>query len=131
MLSSLRKKEKDIDELEGKCLSFENRMFCLEQENDSLRLALKIIVQEKNECDSRPQKADDRWSLVENTHPVKSMNNKRYQETILSDNIGTRNRFEPRGNEVQGSFINANPKPNNETSEDKRNKVSGARSRHS
>ena len=100
LLSSLRKKEKDIEQLEEKCLSFENRVLSLEQENDSLRLALKIIVQEKNECDSRPQKADDRWSLVENTHPAKSMKNKRTQHTIPSDNIGTRNRFEPLGNEV-------------------------------
>ena len=93
LLSSLRKKEKDIEELEEKCLSFENRVLSLEQENDSLRLALQIIVQEKNECDSRPQKADDSWSLVENTHPAKSMKNKRSQQTITSDNIGTRNRF--------------------------------------
>ena len=93
LLSSLRKKEKDIEELEEKCLSFENRLLSLEQENDSLRLALQIIVQEKNECDSRPQKADDRWSLVENTHPAKSMKNKRNQQTITSDNIGTHNRF--------------------------------------
>ena len=44
LLSSLRKKEKDIEELEEKCLSFENRVFSLEQENDLLRLALKIMV---------------------------------------------------------------------------------------
>ena len=127
LLSSLRKKEKDIEELEEKCLSFENRVLSLEQENDSLRLALQIIVQEKNECDSRPQKADDRWSLVENTHPAKSMKNNRNQQTITSDNIGTRNRFEPLGNEVQDSFINVNPTPINEASEDKRNKVPSAR----
>ena len=102
-------------------------MLSLEQENDSLRLPLKIIVQEKNECDSRPQKADDRWSLVENTRPAKSMKNKRNQQTISSDNIRTRNRFEPLGNEVQGCFINVYPTPNNEASEDKRNKVPSAR----
>ena len=38
------KKKKDIEELEEKCLSFENRVFSLEQENDLLRLALKIMV---------------------------------------------------------------------------------------
>ena len=59
---------KEIEELKEKCLSFENRALSLKEENDSSRLALKIIVQEKNECDSRPQKADDRWSLVENSH---------------------------------------------------------------
>ena len=51
MLSTVRKKEKEIEELEEKCLSFENRALSLEQENGSLRLALKIIVHEKNECD--------------------------------------------------------------------------------
>ena len=51
LLSTVRKKEKEIEELEEKCLSFENRALSLEQENDSLRLALKIIVHEKNECD--------------------------------------------------------------------------------
>ena len=38
--------------------------------------------------------------------------------------IGTRNRSE---NEVQDSFINLNPTPNNEASEDKRNKVPSTR----
>ena len=66
-------------------LSFENRALSLEQENESLRLALKIIVQEKNECDSRPQKADDRWSLVENTHAANRTRIKRNQQTIPND----------------------------------------------
>ena len=45
LLSTLRKKEREIEELEEKCLSFENRALSLEQENDSLRLApLRIIV---------------------------------------------------------------------------------------
>jgi len=48
-----RKKKEDIKELEEKCLSFENEELSLEQENDSLRLALTIIVQEKNERDIR------------------------------------------------------------------------------
>ena len=87
-LSILRKKEKEIEELEEECLSFENRALSLEQENDSLRLALKIIVQEKNECDSHPQKADDRWSLVENTHAANRTKIKRKQETIPNDNTG-------------------------------------------
>ena len=80
---TLHKKEKVIEELEEKCLSFENRALSLEQENDSLRLALKIIVQEKNECDSRPQKTDDRWSLVENTDAVNHVKIRRNQ-TITS-----------------------------------------------
>ena len=86
------------------------------------------MIQEKNECDSRPQKADDRWSLVENSHAAKSMKNKRNQQTIPNDNIDTRNRFEPLVNKVQGSFINVSTTPNNEASEDRRNKVLSARS---
>ena len=121
LLSTLCKKEKEIDELEEKCLSFENRALSLEQENDSLRLALKIIVHERNECDSRPQKADERWSLVENSHAAKSMKNKHNQQTIPNVNIDTRNRFEPLRNEVQGSLINVSPTPSNEASEDRRN----------
>ena len=128
LLSTLRKKEKVIEELEEKCLSFENRALSLEQENDSLRLALKIIVREKNECDSRPQKTDDHWSLVENTNAVNRMKIRRNQQTIPNDNIDTRNRFEPLGNEVQGSFINVSPAPNNEAAnKDERNRLPSAR----
>ena len=127
LLSTLRKKEKEIEELEEKCLSFENRGLSLEQENDSLRLALKIIVQEKNECDSRPQKADDRWSLVENTHAANRTKIKRNQQTIPNDNTDTRNRFDLLGNEVQGSFINVSPTPNNEPNKDGRNRIPSAR----
>ena len=129
MLSTVRKKEKEIEELEEKCQSFENRALSLEQENDySLRLALKIIVQEKNECDSRPQKADDRWSLVENTHGANRAKIKRNQQTIPNDNTDTRNTFEPLENEVQGSFINVSPTaPNNEANKDGRNRIPNAR----
>ena len=127
LLSTFRKKEKEIEELEEKCLSFENRALSLEQENDSLRLALKIIVQEKNECDSRPQKADDRWSLVENTHAANRTKIKRNQQTIPNDNTDTRNRFDLLGNEVQGSFINVSPTPNNEANKDGRNRIPSAR----
>ena len=127
LLSTLRKKEKEIEELEEKCLSFENRALSLEQENDSLRLALKIIVQEKNKCDSRPQKADDRWSLVENTHAANRTKIKRNQQTIPNDNTDTRNRFDLLGNEVQGSFINVSPTPNSEPNKDGRNRIPSAR----
>jgi len=119
LLSPLHKKEKEIEDLEEKCLSFENQALPLEQENDSLRLALKIIVQEKNECDSRPQKTDDRWSLGENPRAANRMKIKRNQQTIPNDNTDTRNRFEPLGNEVQGSFINVNPAPNKEANKTK------------
>ena len=45
LLSTLRKKEKEIEELEEKCLSFENRALSLEQENAGL---IKISV--KDHC---------------------------------------------------------------------------------
>ena len=128
LLSTLHKKEKKIEELEEKCISFENRALSLEQENDSLRLASKIIVQKKkNECDSRSQKADDRWSLVENTHVANRTKIKRNQQTIPNDNTDTRNRFDLLGNEAQGSFINVSPTPNNEPNKDGRNRIPSAR----
>ena len=121
-------KKKKIEELEEKCISFENRALSLEQENDSLRLASKIIVQKKkNECDSRSQKADDRWSLVENTHVANRTKIKRNQQTIPNDNTDTRNRFDLLGNEAQGSFINVSPTPNNEPNKDGRNRIPSAR----
>ena len=50
---------------------------------------------------------------------------KRNQQTIPNDNTNTRNRFEPLGNEVQGSFINVTP--NNEANEDGKNRIPCAR----
>ena len=48
LLSSVFKKDNAIKELEEKCLTFDSRVLSLEQENDSLRLALTIIMQEKS-----------------------------------------------------------------------------------
>ena len=39
------KKDNAVKDLEEKCLTFESRVLSLEQENDSLRLALTIIMQ--------------------------------------------------------------------------------------
>ena len=41
------KNDEVAEDLEEKCLSLENRAASLAQENDSLRLALNIIIQEK------------------------------------------------------------------------------------
>ena len=41
-----------MQELEEKCLTFESRVLALEQENDSLRLALTIIMQEKSDVEN-------------------------------------------------------------------------------
>ena len=47
LLSSLSKKDNAIKELEEKCLTFESRVLSLEQDNNSLRLALTIIIARK------------------------------------------------------------------------------------
>ena len=73
------------------------------------------------------QKADDRWSLVENTHAANCTKIKRNQQTIPHDNTDTRNGFGLLGNEVQGSFINVSPTPNNEANKDGRNRIPSAR----
>ena len=52
---------------------------------------------------------------------------RRNQQTIPNDNIDTRNRFEPLGNEVQETFINVSPAPNNEANKDERNRLPSAR----
>ena len=73
------------------------------------------------------QKADDRWSLVENTHAANCTKIKRNQQAIPHDNTDTRNGFGLLGNEVQGSFINVSPTPNNEANKDGRNRIPSAR----
>ena len=81
----------------------------MEQEIESLRLALEIVVQEKNECDNRPQKANDRWSLMDNSYAANRMKIKRNQETIPNGNTDTCNIFELLGKEVQGTFRQCSP----------------------
>jgi len=64
---------------------------------------------------------------VENTHAVNRMKIKRNRQTIPNNNTDTRNRFEPLGNEVQGSLINVSPTPNNEANKDGRNRIPSTR----
>ena len=60
------KKDFLVEDLE-KCLSLENRAASLAQENDSLLMALNIIIQEKSEGKYHHQKADHCWHQVENS----------------------------------------------------------------
>ena len=53
LLSSVSKKDNAIRDLEEKCLTFECRVLSLEQENDSLRLALILIMQEKSKVENK------------------------------------------------------------------------------
>lgn len=85
LLSTISKKDNAIKELEEKCLFFESRALSLEQENDSLKLALAIILPEKGEFDC--------WS-VEKPHP-RSANAKHSQKPIPANVTQTKNRFEP------------------------------------
>ncbi|PFX33761.1 hypothetical protein AWC38_SpisGene1342 [Stylophora pistillata] len=68
--SSVSKKDNAIKELEERCLTFESRVFSLEQENDPLRLALTIIMQEKNEVENNQPKSSECW-----VHADESMRN--------------------------------------------------------
>ena len=65
LLSSVSKKDNAIRELEEKCLTFESRDLSLEQENDSLRLALTIIAQEKSEVDNNQSRSRECWVQVD------------------------------------------------------------------
>ena len=90
------KKDKIVEDLEEKCLSLENRAASLGQENDSLRLALNIIIQEKY----HHQKTDQCWHQVENSR-MKVGSADRCQRNATTNNIVTRNSFEPLGDDTQ------------------------------
>ena len=60
-LSSVSKKDHAMEELEEKCLTFESRVLSLEQENDSLRPALTIIMQEKSDVENNQPKSNQCW----------------------------------------------------------------------
>ena len=74
LLSTISNKDNAIKDLEEKCLFFESRALSLEQENDSLKLALAIIMREKGDVDNNHQKSSDCWS-VEKPHPRRQMQN--------------------------------------------------------
>ena len=52
LLSLITKKDREIEELEEKCLLIESRSRSLEHENDSLRLALRLVAQDRSGDDS-------------------------------------------------------------------------------
>ena len=71
----------------------ESRVLSLEQENDSLKLALAIITREKSEVENNQLQSSDRWSVAK-PHP-RSTNAKHSQKTMPANIIQTRNGFEP------------------------------------
>ena len=93
LLSTISKKDNAINELEEKCLLLESRVLSLEQENDSLKLALTIITREKSEVENNQLQSSDRWSVAK-PHP-RSTNAKHRQKTMPTNIIQTRNGFEP------------------------------------
>ena len=93
LLSTISKKDNAINELEEKCLFLESRVLSLEQENDSLKLALTIITQEKSEVENNQLQSSDRWSVAK-PHP-RSANAKHSQKSMPANIIQTRNGFEP------------------------------------
>lgn len=110
LLSTISNKGNAIKELEEKSLFFESRALSLEQENDSLKLALAIIMREKGEVDNNQQKSSDCWS-VEKPHPRSANNHS--QKTTPANVIQTRNRFEPFRDEQQIQRNASNRKENN------------------
>ena len=94
LLSSTSKIDNAIKELEEKCLTFEGRVLSLEQENDSLRLALTIIMQEKSDVENNQPKSNECWLHVDESRG-KNGNAKRSQKSVRSNTTETRNSFEP------------------------------------
>ena len=70
LLSTISNKDNAIKDMEEKCLFFESRALSLEQENDSLKLALVIIMREKGDVDNNHQKSSDCWSVEKNREPL-------------------------------------------------------------
>ena len=59
LLSTISKTDNAIKQLEEKCLFFESRALSLEQESDSLKLVLAIIIREKGEFENNQLKSSD------------------------------------------------------------------------
>ena len=89
LLFSVSKKDIAIKELEEKCLTFESCVLSLEQENDSLRLALTIIIQEKSEVENNQPRSSECWVHVDKSRGSNGNENQRplispKPETVLS-----------------------------------------------
>ena len=107
LLSSVSKKDNAIKDLEEKCLTFESRVLSLEQENESLRLALTIIMQEKSDAENKEPKSSECWVHMDEKRG-KNGNRERSQKAVRPDITETRNSFEPlrRINEAQVDVSN-------------------------
>ena len=62
LLSLTTKKDREVENLEEKCLLIESRSRSLEHENDPLRLTLRLVAQDRSGDDSHQQ--DDCWRQV-------------------------------------------------------------------
>ena len=63
LLSTISKKDNTINDLKEKSLFLESRVLSLEQENDSLKLALSIITREKSSVEYSQPQLSNRWSI--------------------------------------------------------------------
>ena len=102
LLSSVSKRDNAIKYLEEKCLTCESRVLSLEQDNESLRLALTIIMQEKSDAENKEPKTSECWVHMDEKRG-KNGNRKRSQKAVRPDITETRNSFVPlrRINEAQ------------------------------
>ena len=94
LLSLITKKDREIEELEQKCLLIESRSRFLEHENDSLRLALRLVAQDRSGDDSHQQEGC--WHQVHHSRHTKAgrdAHNDLKMSTVKT--VVTRNRFEP------------------------------------
>lgn len=94
LLCSVSKKDNAIKDLEEKCLNFESRVLSLEQENESLRLALTIIMQEKSDAENKETKTSKCWVHMDEKRGENG-NREHSQKAVRPDITETRNSFEP------------------------------------
>ena len=94
LLSLITKKDREIEDLEEKCLLIESRSKSLEHKNDSLRLALRLVAQDRSGDDSHQQ--DDWWRQVHHSRHTKARRDTHNDlKMSTAKTFVTRNRFEP------------------------------------
>ena len=93
LLSLITKKDHEIEELEEKCLLIESRSRSLKHEKDSLRLALRLVAQDRSGDDSHQQGC---WRQVHHSRHTKAGRDARNDLKMSTVNtVVIRNRFEP------------------------------------
>ena len=108
-LQALCNQDMEINDLKLKITSLETRASSAEQENDSLKLALKLIMQEKSEGERQPQdnriheitvpQGNSKSEAERQCHKTKP--NRKRKENLKRGTIALQNRFQVLENSLE------------------------------